>query len=375
MSEYQYYEFAAIDGPISDEGLNYAKGCSSRAEVSRLSWRNVYHFGSFKGSEATLLKYYDAHFFIANWATARLVLALPEGCLSAEAIEPYLRGGDQYEDTLTTKQLGNRRLVWFEHNEDGGWWDKQGEGVLDRLLPIREDLIRGDHRSLFLAWLADFDPDEWTDPADEGVLMPPIPAGLNRLTTALTVFLKHFAVDPDALTVAAEFSPGPPPEPIPISEVLEEMPVAQMRTLLERVADGEGSSVMAELNRLTYTQPDPSSGPSLSCVEFASRILKVRRARLDQEAESARERRQRQAEARRQHLAAVMQRADAIWTRVEELVDQRTSAAYDEAATKLEELRDAHVQEGATPGFQERLAAFREQHRRRPGVLGRIKNL
>ncbi|MCB1125987.1 MAG: hypothetical protein KDM81_05790, partial [Verrucomicrobiae bacterium] len=63
MSEYQYYEFAAIDGPISDEGLNYAKGCSSRAEVSRLSWRNVYHFGSFKGSEATLLKYYDAHFF------------------------------------------------------------------------------------------------------------------------------------------------------------------------------------------------------------------------------------------------------------------------------------------------------------------------
>ena len=36
MSEYQYYEFAAIDGPISDEGLRYARGCSSRAEVSRV---------------------------------------------------------------------------------------------------------------------------------------------------------------------------------------------------------------------------------------------------------------------------------------------------------------------------------------------------
>jgi len=36
MSEYQYYEFAAIDGPISDEGLRYARGCSSRANVSRV---------------------------------------------------------------------------------------------------------------------------------------------------------------------------------------------------------------------------------------------------------------------------------------------------------------------------------------------------
>ena len=40
MSEYQYYEFAAIDGPISDEGLRYARGCSSRANVSRVRWQN-----------------------------------------------------------------------------------------------------------------------------------------------------------------------------------------------------------------------------------------------------------------------------------------------------------------------------------------------
>lgn len=45
MSEYQYYEFAAIDGPISDEGLLYARGCSSRANVSRVRWQNTYTFG------------------------------------------------------------------------------------------------------------------------------------------------------------------------------------------------------------------------------------------------------------------------------------------------------------------------------------------
>ena len=45
MSEYQYFEFAAIDGPISEEGLRYARGCSSRAEVSRVRWQNTYTFG------------------------------------------------------------------------------------------------------------------------------------------------------------------------------------------------------------------------------------------------------------------------------------------------------------------------------------------
>ncbi len=54
MSEYQYYEFAAVDGPISDQGLRYARGCSSRAEVYPFRWRNVYHFGSFHGSVDTL---------------------------------------------------------------------------------------------------------------------------------------------------------------------------------------------------------------------------------------------------------------------------------------------------------------------------------
>ena len=60
MSEYQYYEFAAIDGPISDVGLGYARTCSSRANVSRVRWQNTYSFGDFHGSVDTLLKYYDA---------------------------------------------------------------------------------------------------------------------------------------------------------------------------------------------------------------------------------------------------------------------------------------------------------------------------
>ena len=114
MSEYQYYEFAALDGPISDKGLHYAQSCSSRANVSRTRWQNTYTFGDFRGSVDTLLKYYDAHFYIANWGTVRLGLAFPTGAIAPETIQPYLRGGERYEDTLTVTESGNRYIVWWD---------------------------------------------------------------------------------------------------------------------------------------------------------------------------------------------------------------------------------------------------------------------
>ena len=56
MSEYQYYEFKAIDGPISDEGLRYARSCSNRANVSRVLWQTTYILGDSHRSVDTLLK-------------------------------------------------------------------------------------------------------------------------------------------------------------------------------------------------------------------------------------------------------------------------------------------------------------------------------
>lgn len=373
MSEYQYYEFAAIDGPISDEGLRYARGCSSRAEVSPFRWRNVYHFGDFHGSVDTLLKHYDAHFYIANWGTVRLGLAFPEGCLKPETIEPYLHGG--YEDTLTTKQVGNRRILWWERNEEGGWGWTEGEGIIDELIGIREELMRGDYRSLFLGWLAGFDPDEWKNPKDSGVLMPPIPAGLDALSPALRTLIEHFPVDRDALEVAAGQSHNTAAERIPVAKVLEDLPVSEMRALLVRVAGGDGSRVMAELNRLTYPRAETPAGGAISCTEFSARTITVRQARLNQEAKAEAEKRRREEEARKRHLASVMQRADTIWAGLDALMDQKIASAYDQAAAQLQELRDAHAQAGGDARFHAKLAAFRERYARRSAMMRRIESL
>ena len=375
MSEYQYYEFAASDGPISDEGLRYAQSCSSRANVSRVRWQNTYSFGDFRGSVDTLLKYYDAHFYIANWGTVRLGLAFPKGAIPPETIEPYLRGGESYEDILTLKEVGNRCMVWWERNEEGGGEWIEGDGLIDELIGIREELMRGDYRALFLGWLATFDPDEWGDPEDGAVVLPPIPAGLDHLSPALEALIKLFPVDRDALTLAAGLSQAGAPDRIAIAAVLEKLSVPEMRALLARVAEGGGAGVMAELNRLTYPRVQIPAGQAMRCTDFATKTIATREIRRKQEAEKAAANRQRKAELRKEHLASVLQRADTLWSGLDLLMDQKIASAYDQAAAQLKELRDAYVQAADLGGFQQLLAGFRLRYSNRPAMLRRIEKL
>jgi hypothetical protein len=375
MSEYQYFEFLALDGPISDEGLRYARGCSSRTTVSRFRWQNVYHFGDFHGSAEKLLNYYDAHLYTANWGTVRLGLTFPNECLPPEAVQPYLHESERYEDTLTIKKIGHRCIVWWERNEEGGWGHTEGEGILDQLVGVREELMGGDYRALFLGWLADFDAEEWRDSKNSAVVMPPVPAGLNRLSPALRALVDHFQVDRDALAVAAELTANHSPTSTSIAAALEGLPGPQMQSLLKRVAEGDGSRVMSELRRLTKKAPTTPVGPAMSCTDFAVKILEVRQARCIQEAEAAAAKRKREAETRRQYLAKVMQRADTIWAGLDHLMDQKVASAYEQATAQLQELRDAHEEAGEHAKFQQRLTIFRERYARRPAMLRRIEKL
>lgn len=56
-------------------------------------------------------------------------------------------------------------------------------------------------------------------------------------------------------------------------------------------------------------------------------------------------------------------------------MDQKVAAAYDQVASQLQELRDAHEQAGESPRFQRKLIAFRERYARRTGMLRRIEKL
>ncbi len=56
MSEYQYYEFRALDRRLTAEQQQRLRSLSSRAEISATRLANEYSFGDFRGDPGRLLE-------------------------------------------------------------------------------------------------------------------------------------------------------------------------------------------------------------------------------------------------------------------------------------------------------------------------------
>jgi hypothetical protein len=98
MSEYQYYEFLAVDRPLTVAEQAEVRELSTRARITSTSFTNEYHWGDFRGDPRALMRrYYDAHLYLANWGTHQIMLRLrvsadgghvvwqkPEGVMAGE---------------------------------------------------------------------------------------------------------------------------------------------------------------------------------------------------------------------------------------------------------------------------------------------------
>src|SRR5690349_14967781 len=93
MSEYQYYEFQAIDRRLTASQMDELRAFSTRARITPTSFVNDYQWGSFKGDEnAWMEKYFDAFLYVANWGTHTLDLAVSSRLLDSETVGRYCVG-------------------------------------------------------------------------------------------------------------------------------------------------------------------------------------------------------------------------------------------------------------------------------------------
>ncbi|HZY85220.1 MAG TPA: hypothetical protein VFE78_10345, partial [Gemmataceae bacterium] len=151
MSEYQYYEFEAIDRPLDDRQMAELRALSTRAEITRTSFVNTYHYGDFKGDPHKLMKkYFDAFLYVANWGTHRLMLRVPRGLIDARVAGRY-----EIERAVSIDETADHLIVELASAPEdwAGDWE-EGEGRLAALVPVRDALLGGDLRPLYLGWLA-----------------------------------------------------------------------------------------------------------------------------------------------------------------------------------------------------------------------------
>ncbi len=203
MSEYQYYEWQTIDQPLTEKEQAAVEKLSSHIEVSPTQAIVTYSWSDFSHNpKEVLLKYFDAFLYMANWGSQQLMFRFPTGVLDPEIIQPYCR---DYAISFTI--YDDYDILDIEINdEEGGEWI-EGEGNLSGLLSLRNDLIQGDYRLLYLAWLKAISQEDPEEVEDE--LEPPVPGGLKELNSALKRFIKIFGGDNSLIQIAAETSPEP----------------------------------------------------------------------------------------------------------------------------------------------------------------------
>ena len=141
-------------------------------------------------------------FYIANWGTWQLMFRFPKAIVDPKWFHPY-----DLLDAITITQTAKYVVLDIEISEENGLsgWT-EGEGWMPKLLPLRDELMSGDVRLLYLVWLRTA-PDSAGDPSDDDPIEPPIPPNLGQLSKPLQAFIELVELDADWVTAAAQASP------------------------------------------------------------------------------------------------------------------------------------------------------------------------
>jgi hypothetical protein len=392
MSEYQYYEFAALDQALSAQQRDELRARSTRATITAGSFVNEYHWGDLKGDPLDWMRrYFDAHVYLSNWGSYRFMLRLARPTFDAAALAEFCQPSmdaaasshaSVFEATATPTHW---ILDWHTSDDSGEYeddWQEAGEdggaGWMARLLPLRDELLRGDTRPLYLGWLVRVGSEEVAD--DE--LEPPLPAGLKTLTSAQTALVEFLRMDADWLAAAAADSAD-------LDATQDDSPAMdawlalqspqQMRQTLRLLLQKRGQEAERGLwgQFLAWQRaqqaPDLAPPPRRTVAQIEAGCSAAERIRVERETRERQALAARQRAAQEKHLAEVAARANAIWESIDKTLQRGTGAAYEQAEKTLKELSDALALANRKNEFDAGLARLMASHGKRPAWVARVR--
>jgi len=377
MSEYQYYEFLAVDRPLSQEERKEVGKISSRTDASATHAVFTYSYSDFpRNPKEILYRYFDALLYMANWGSRRLAFRFPRNTVDLDAFQKYA-----VEDVIEVDVDDRYVILDVSFNEEESDWDWiEGGGILASLVALRQDLLQGDLRMLYLVWLKvammtmeDAD-DEYEDEPFYKIypdtLEPPVPANMRSLSGPLEELIQFFEIDPESVEIAAETSIEE--EKIAEAELVYAIKLlseAEKRSFLERLARNEpnlGLDFQRRLGQLVLgDQPEKDEAPRRKAKDLFEAI-EHRRVQVATERKKAAE------AARLKRLEELAETAPQLWEEVFSLIEKKKGNAYDQAVIILKKLRELAVHQGALPEFRRRVQDIRQTYRNLSALMRRL---
>lgn len=373
MSEYQYFEFAAIDRPLTDGEMAALRAVSTRAVITPSGFVNHYEWGGLKADPLDWMRrYFDAFVYLADWAHCRFALRLPRDMFGKAELKPF---GVKQSLTIDASE-DHWILDWSLEGSDSydRFAEDDGRGWMGRLVPLRDELIRGDQRSLYLGWLAGAAKGE----VPETTLEPTVPAGLSQLSAAQNALAAFLEIDADIIAAAAIGSADASDRPESVDAWLQSLSPDELRSMLKSIVRADRPNPQREVAsryRAWHRQHAPQAAPEArrrSVAELRSLAVPAgeerrRRDALAREQQAAARRTQRDAQ-----LRLLMSDVDKRWLALHQQAERGSASAYEQAVRALSDLAEAYAIVSDRKTFDRELRRFLVRHAKRGALLRRL---
>jgi hypothetical protein len=288
----------------------------------------------------------------------------------------------QFAKAFNAIDTGEHYLLDWWFNDDSGEHlrfseEADGAGWMVRLLPIRDELLRGDTRPLYLGWLARIGNGELRDDDRE----PPLPDGLKTLTPAQNALAEFLMLDPDWLAAAAETSSPPAAgskDADRFDPWLLELTEDEMRAALRMLLEGRSQEAERTLRRrfVTWEQtrvprrvasPEPRRVGEIEARVCFHRDVREQRERETHEAAEARRKTERAS-----YLTSLLEDEDSAWSAIDSKLQRGSGSSYDQAFRVLQDLAEAYAGAERDTTFRRRLVRLMAQHGKRGAWVTRL---
>jgi hypothetical protein len=377
MSEYQYYEFAAIDQPLTRADMAKLRAVSTRAEITPAGFVNHYEWGDLKADPADWMRrYFDAFVYTANWCSCRLALRVPLKTFTKSELKPFSTRHSLHVEASDRDWIIDWSLDESEDYDRFGVED--GHGWMRRLVPLRDELLRGDLRPLYLGWLAAAAGGELGD----GALEPEVPPGLSALSPAQQALVEFIDVDPDMLAaaaaVSARVSKVDSAQAARMDTWLNEWSRDEMAVVLKLTALGQGHEAERQVRSrhaawLKVQRPSSASSALRRSVGELRELSKsTSGVRLEREAKERAKQDAERHQQREAYLRLLMADVDKRWAAIDAQAQRGSASGYEQAVRGLTELAEGYAITSNPKEFDRALRRMLVRHATRAALMRRL---